>query len=89
MILFWMAAAFVLTQSYRSVLLSMLIPIRYEPAIDTMAGADASGQPIYMVKGSAPLALLRMDRRPHHRNVAQRAKVFSRAAEFPEDILNE
>ncbi len=89
LIISWSLAAFVLSLSYRSILLSTLIPIRYEHAIETMADGDATGLPIYMIKGSSPMALLKIDQRSHHKNMAKKIREFSRTAEFPEDVLKE
>ncbi len=61
--------------AYKSTLLSTLIPIRYEPAFETMTDVDAAGVPCILPRGTAIFGLFKRDPKA----VVQR--VFARSEE--------
>jgi hypothetical protein len=60
----------------RSILLSTLIPVRYEKSINTLHDAVVSGLPIVLAEGSGTYSTFRDDPRPDAR------KLFSKALSF-------
>ena len=82
----WFLAGTVLTTSYKSLLLSTLIPIRYDRAIESVADAADSGLPLLQIAGTAPVKLVKLDRRPGASEIASRMETFIRQGKYPTTV---
>ena len=70
--------------AYKSVLLSSLVPIRYEATIDTLEDMEQSGLPLLILKSTTYLKHIARDPRDSMKEVYKRSIVFpySPAEEF-------
>ena len=84
---FWLLVSSLLPMSYKSTLLSTLIPIRYEKTVDTIYDAAALKDiPMLQVRGTSPVKLLQFDPRPEVREIAEtRLELFDRRGPYPRD----
>ena len=72
-ILQWLFFGHVLTLGYKSTLLSILIPIRYESAIDTLQDMAESGLPLTVPRATTIHKLIATDPRPSMRKIYERS----------------
>ena len=63
MILKWIILGSLLTMAYKSTLLSSLIPVRYEAAIDTLEDMEQSGRPLLIMRSTMYHKLIANDPR--------------------------
>ena len=75
-ILKWIFVGSLLTLAYKSMLLSSLIPIRYETTIDTLEDMDDSGLPILIMKNTAVHKLIASDPRDAMKQVYKRSILY-------------
>ena len=76
LILKWAIVGFLLTISYKSVLLSNLINIEYEEALDTVEDVLRSDKPLFLDTTSAVGNLLKSDPREGMKELSKKAKGF-------------
>ena len=86
-ILKWIVLGNILTLGYKTTLLSSLIPIRYGPAIDSMADLDRSGLPLILAEGGSSLDYVCGDSREMMIRICNRRIVFSMKAKVPRWIF--
>ena len=72
-ILQWLLLGHFLTLSYKSTLLSTLIPIRYESAIDTLQDMAESGLPFTVPRATTIHKLIATDPRPSMKSIYKRS----------------
>ena len=77
LILKWAIVGFLLTNSYKSVLLSNLINIEYEEALDTVEDILRSDKPLFMDTTSAVGNLLKSDPREKIKDLSKKANGFN------------
>ena len=75
-ILKWIFLGSVLTLAYKSMLLSSLIPIRYEITIDTLEDMEESGLPLLIQKSTTTHNLIASDPRDAMKQVYKRSMLF-------------
>ena len=76
MILKWIVLGSVLIMAYKSILLSSLVPIRYEATIDTLEDMEQSGLPLLILKSTAFQKLIASDPRDTMKQVYKRSILF-------------
>ena len=76
LILKWAMIGFLLTISYKSVLLSNLVNIKYEKALDTVEDILRSDKPLFIDSTSGVGKLLKSDPRGNIKELSKKAKSF-------------
>ena len=83
-ILKWIVLGNILTLGYKTTLLSSLIPIRYGPAINSLAELDKSGLPLMLAEGGSSLDYVCGDSREMMTRICNRRIVFSIKGGIPD-----
>ena len=76
MILKWIILGSLLTMAYKSTLLSSLIPVRYEAAIDTLEDMEQSGRPLLIMRSTTLHKLIVNDPREAMMRAYERSILF-------------
>ena len=72
----WAVIGFLLTISYKSVLLSNLINIEYEKGLDSVDDVLRSNKPVVLDGASADINLMQSDPREKVREIGKRIKQY-------------
>ena len=72
----WALIGFILTISYKSVLLSKLINIEYEKGLDSVDDVLRSNKPVVLDGASADINLMQSDPREKVREIGKRIKTY-------------
>ena len=75
-VLKWAMIGFLLTISYKSVLLSKLINIEYEKGLDSVDDVLSSNKPVVLDGASAEINLMKSDPREKMREIGKRIKPY-------------
>jgi hypothetical protein len=84
----WLIMGCLLSMAYRSILLSTLIPIRYEKPIDTLADLEKSGLPLLLPGKTSVNALVASDPRPIMNRIFNKSIVYPFDGTTPEWVKN-
>ena len=85
-ILKWIFLGSLLTLAYKSMLLSSLIPIRYETTIDTLEDMEESGLPMLIVNSTTMHKLIASDPRDAMKQVYRRSILFPFSPTEPQGL---
>ena len=76
LVLKWVLAGFLLTISYKAVLLSNILHIEYENGLDTVDDVLSSEMPVIADGASAIITLLKTDPRQKYQEIAKKVKTY-------------
>ena len=82
----WLFLGNILSMAYRGTLLSTLIPIRYEKALDTIDDLDKSGLGLGIPGDTVGEWLVASDPRPAMRRINARSEVFLFSGTIPKEV---
>ena len=83
LVLKWVVAGFILTLSYKAVLLSNLMHIEYEKPFDTVDDILSSPKPVMIDGTSAGISLLKTDPRRKVKEIAKKVTPFKAEKGWP------
>ncbi len=84
----WLLLGCIIALAYKSILLSTLIPIRYEKTINTIYELDASGLPLLMPKSTSAYNLIATDKRETMRRIFENRIELPFNGMVPQDMID-
>ena len=79
----WVMAGFILTLSYKAVLLYNIMHIEYEKPLDTVDDILSSSKPVMIDGTSAGISLLKTDPRQKFQEIAKKIRTFEAEKGWP------
>ena len=88
LLLQWLVWGNILAWGYRSTLLSILIPIRYEATIKTVNDLNSSGLPLLLPRATAMHFLMASDPRPVVKQIYNKSIVYPYNGTIPSWVVS-
>ena len=88
LVLMWILVGYLLTISYKSVLLATLLAGEYEKPINTVADVINSGRPVVVQNNTLLRQRMKVDPRPSVRDLGSRLVDFPYIDRIPQDIFD-